>query len=302
MFLLDATVGIYPGLGPITSRKVQGIVQGKAPTPFEEAVGKNADHAENQALIALQLYLVSGGLTLPEIAKQAKTPAKSKPSAQAQEALAKLNLLLTSGKETDTAYSGPADINVQKGTVTIGKNTLENDTKETLAQHKAEIATQKKTDPERTIITEASAKVHNSLALYYSGIFQAKTSGERAKAAAKNLDSAIKAIGSKEVQKVINTKGKSIDPDLQKSLIVTLGIIQALVDKSGAPITQQALLAQLKQAVEKDQPSAVEKYKTQLITQAEQAANSIKDKATPSSLQQKPPQKTDAEKQVQMAA
>ena len=274
MFLLEMAVGAYPGLGPNTSRSVESVIKQKEQTPFERESGTVADLVDNQAHIALQLYLVSSGQSLHELAKQAKVKGKQ-PTQPEIDALRKLNLLLTSGKESKYQYAGPTKIDEKKGTITIDKNILEKDTKELLSKYKTDLSTLHKSDPEKATILEGCAKAHNSLGLYYSGIFQAKKPEDSTKAAVKNLDGAVKGLGNeKGLLKLLNGK-KELDKDLQRNLIVTLGVIQALINKSGTPITQGALLAQLKQAVDKHQPGAVDKYATQLITQAEEDAKPV---------------------------
>ena len=283
MFLLFMTNSI-PGVGPNSAQILQSIAKTTEPSAFEKAASSLSDLNLDQAKITLEMLGITNGQTLFDLAKQAKgkTP-------QALEVQSKIKKVLVPGHEGASAYSGEKNTEtLHKGVLKIGKNQVELDAKNILAQSKDEVKQLRKDSSKETTISslEACVKAEHSLGLYYSAIFQAKNPQAKTKAG-KHLDSALKALkGIKPVKKGQLTEAQAA------YLIQHLAIIQVLGSKSGSPITQQALLAELKQLAEKNNPEAVTKYIAK-ITPAE--------KATPSELRGQP-KATDHEPQLQQAA
>lgn len=292
MFVLDMSIArTAPGLGIASGQFVASREEQIEPAPFEKDAGSVTDQALHQAGVTLQMQFVTESLTLQELAKQAK----GLKTDGAKQAARKVGFLLRSGELSPDAYAGEGtNFNPQKGTLTIGTNNVELAAKNLLATSKTEITQLKKDKSKTAGITalEAAVKADHSLGMYYTAVFKARNQQERIKAG-KNLDGAIKAL------KVIKpaSKGQELTNAQKAYLVHTLAIIQALANKSGTVLTQQALLAQLKQSADGKKTGTVDELAKDLITKAEQAASVLKEtpKATPASVAEKQRQRGPAD-------
>ncbi len=279
MFLLLAPTTV--GLGQATSTFLASRDKPREEAPFQAQAGKLSDLTLDQAGIALQMFEVTKGQSLFDLGKQAIGGKKQTP--QGKEVAAKLHQLLTPGREGTGAYSGEGtQFNEPKGKVTIGKSNVELLAKQILSEGKAEIKQLKSQDAITNTALEASVKAQQSLGLFYTSVFQAKNLQARAKAATKNLDSAIKAL---KVIKPTNKKA-GLTQEQRAYLISNLAIVQALANKSGSAITQQVLLTELKRLADGTQPGTVDELAKDLVIKAEQAAGK---QEAPAGGQQGPP-------------
>ena len=262
MFLL-----FIAGLGAATTSLLESRTKPKEQSPFQLQAGKLSDLALDQAGIALQMFEVSKGQGLAELAKQAKGGKNQ--SAQGKETATKLHQLLTPGRDGAGAYSGEGTVfNEAKGTVKIGKSNVEILAKQVLADGKTELKQLKSQDPITNTALEASVKAQQSLGSFYTAVFQAKNMEARAKVATKNLDAAIKAL---KVIKPANKKA-GLTQEQRAYLIANLAIIQSLANKSGSVITQQVLLTELKRLADGTEPGKVDELAKDLVMKAEQAS------------------------------